>query len=73
MWWNIKDWQIQHQKDLSDIVKATPAERTKVASEIFDLFGDSLKRILVNEEQEPLLDETIEKGMKMYKEQFANR
>ena len=73
MWRNIKDWQIQHQKDLSEIVKATPAERINVAQEIFNLFGESLKRILVSEEQEPILNETIVKGMKIYKEQFANR
>ena len=73
MWQNLKNWQVENHKDLSYIAEASPNERLQIAIEILESFKVMLTRILIDEEQEPLLNEAIIKATNYYKEKFANR
>lgn len=73
MWRVLTDYQIKRHMAASESEKLDPAERIKGLMEILALFKEALTRVLISQEQEPLLDNAISKVIKIYKEKFANR
>lgn len=49
----------------------TIAERMAAIQEIFTMLKEELTRILISQEQEPILEEAIEKALDFYKKQLG--
>ena len=47
------------------------AERMEAIQEIFTMLKEELTRILISQEQEPILEEAIEKAINFYKKQLG--
>jgi len=72
-WRVVVDYQIERHMLSSEAEELTPGERVQGLKEIFSLLKKELTRVLISKEQEPLLDDTLNKAIQFYKEQFANR
>ena len=70
MWYSIKDYQMKHKVDLRDIVNLDPQARFKVGLEVSEYFKNKLKSILRDPSQESLLDEAMDKVVKLYKQKI---
>ena len=58
---------------LYSIIMYKNSKNCNILLEIFQIIKESLTRNLIDREQEPLLDETLNKAMVVYKEKLANR
>ncbi|MFX1373882.1 MAG: hypothetical protein ACFFCE_18700 [Promethearchaeota archaeon] len=73
IWRALTDWQVKNRKDLSEVLKISPDQRVETVLEIIALLKKHLTRILISQEQEPLLNESCQKAVKFYKTKFAGR
>ena len=51
----------------------SPDDRVNAVVQIMEIFEFTMKRILIDKEQEPALEEAMKKTLDMYNEKFANR
>jgi len=68
IWRALRDWQIKHNKPISDIVCMSPADKLIAAKQIFNLGKTCLKCHLSHPKQESeiLIDIAFEKAFKLY-------
>ncbi|MFX1382293.1 MAG: hypothetical protein ACFFBP_07580 [Promethearchaeota archaeon] len=73
IWRTIREWQLTEKKDLSELSNLAPSNRINEVVKIIKLFETQIKRVLMDEQQGPLLEETMKKVLEVYIEKFANR
>ena len=74
MWFTIKEWQVQHEKTLSELDTMPYQEMKKAVTELIQLGRDKIKKMLANpEEQENLLNDTFDKVIKVAEEGIKQR
>jgi len=74
MWFTIKEWQVQHEKTLSELDTMPYQEMKKAVTELIKLGRDKIKKMLANpEEQENLLNDTFDKVIKVAEEGIKQR
>ncbi|MFX1382294.1 MAG: hypothetical protein ACFFBP_07585 [Promethearchaeota archaeon] len=73
IWRSIKDWQIDHSKDLSSIANMSPENRIQALLQIINVLEKTLMRVLISKEHEPLLEEAMKQVIVAYKQHYANR
>ena len=73
-WRVMKEWQIKHKVYIKDVGKNyTPEQRIEVVKELLDMAYNELTRVLINQEQKPLLKQGLNEVLVFYKKNFANR
>ena len=72
-WRALGEWQTKHKKSVSDIANMTPENRIKSVSELTDMVGANFKKILLDKEKEPIVDEGLKEVLAFYKKLYANR
>ena len=73
IWRTIREWQVKYKKDLGELSNMSPDDRVNAVVQIMEIFEFTMKRILIDKEQEPALEEAMKKTLDMYNEKFANR
>jgi len=73
IWRSLKEWQLNFKRDLSELSKLDPGNRIEAVVQIIDIFGIRLKKVLINKEQEPILEQAMQNALERYKENYANR
>ena len=75
LWRASQEYQVKHHVKLAEgkeQMNPTLVQRLQVVTEMFSILKKDLTRILVSKEQEPLLDEAINKATEYYKGHYAN-
>ena len=73
IWRTIREWQVTYKKDLGELSNMSSTDRVNAVVQIMEIFETTMKRILIDKEQEPALKEGMKKTLDMYNEKFANR
>ncbi|MBY8990307.1 MAG: hypothetical protein KGD58_06095 [Candidatus Lokiarchaeota archaeon] len=76
IWRVLIAYQVKYHYNLGEEAKRedlSPADRMGGFLEIFGMLKEELTKILISQDQEPILDDTFEKVISFYKTQFANR
>ncbi|MFX1374184.1 MAG: hypothetical protein ACFFA0_00080 [Promethearchaeota archaeon] len=74
LWRVLKNIQMKYKIDFVEEGKRTDVslvERMGAIQEIFTMLKEELTRILITQEQEPILEEAIKKTIDFYKQQFG--
>ena len=73
IWRTIREWQLVYKKDVSELSNMSSVDRVEAVVQIVKIFETTMKRILIDKEQEPALEEAMKKTLDMYNEKFSNR
>ena len=73
IWRTIREWQVTYKKDIGELSTMSSDDRVNAVLQIIEIFETTMKRILIDKEQEPALEEAMKKTLDMYNEKFANR
>ena len=73
MWRTIREWQLTYKMDLGELSNLGSDDRVNAVLKIMEIFGVQIKRVLINKEQEPVLEDAMQQALNMYNEKFANR
>jgi len=73
IWRSLKDLQVEHNVTTKDIGAMEPQERGKFALEAFDNLKGYLKKVLRDEANYSVIDNSIDQGIEFYKENFMFR
>ena len=70
-WRILKDFQVKRHMVLTESVNLTAAQRFEGLKEILSMLKAALTRILISEDQEPLLDSVFQKILDDYKSKMG--
>jgi hypothetical protein len=69
----IRNWQVENNQTLEDILKAPPTGKAKAVKEILGLLGNNLTRVLINPADKNKVKDGMSAVFKTYVDSYSKR